>query len=125
MRAGRSVVMACLMAVVGVPDVRADSTREIQISDLDLSAIHQGWGNVHKNRSVVGLSLKIAGRDFDGGIGTHANSEISLDLKQKATHFTARVGLDDDSKDPKNESNPAVRFVVIGDGKIIWQKVQS
>lgn len=111
--------MLCLLLFLAAIDAAAG--RDIWLSDLDLSRVRQGWEKAHKDKSVVGQNLKIGGRRFEKGIGTHANSEMNLDLKQRALRLTACVGLDDDSKDPKGLGSPAVRFIVIGDGRTLWQ----
>lgn len=108
-------LLCCLAAGARAPGA------DVWLSDLDLSAVRQGWGAARKDRSVVEQPLKIAGRRFDKGVGTHANSEISLDVHQKALRLTASVGLDDDSRDPRGVDVPSVRFGVIGDGRLLWQ----
>ena len=50
------------------------------LSSLKLSGIEQVWGEAHSNRSVDNQRLTIAGRVFERGIGTHANSSIPLEL---------------------------------------------
>ena len=117
----RRFVFAACCTLGLFTSARAEPPREISLSGLDLSVIRQTWGNPHANRSVIGHPLRIGGMNFTNGIGTHANSEFHLDLKRKAARFIASVGLDDDSKDPMGMGKPSIRFIIIGDGKTLWQ----
>ena len=65
------------------------------ISDLDLSKVKQAVWNAQKDKSVTSQPLKIAGQSFAKGIGTQADPTILIDLKGKATKFSAHVGIDD------------------------------
>ncbi len=61
--------------------------------------------------------LTIAGQPFERGLGTHAESALYLDLKGDAERFSARVGVDDEAKNPES----SVEFSVVGDGKTLWK----
>src|SRR5579859_4341018 len=52
----------------------------VWLDELDLSSVTQGWGEVHKNRSVDDHDLTIGGVKFDRGMGTHAESAYYLNL---------------------------------------------
>ena len=52
----------------------------IWLESLDLSKIEQGWGEPHAGRSVENHPLKIHGQAFQHGVGTHAVSEMHIDL---------------------------------------------
>jgi len=90
----------------------------VWLDELNLANASQGWGEPHKNQSVEGHALTIAGKTFARGFGTHAESVLSVNLDGAATKFSARVGVDDEVN-----RNPAasVEFIVIGDGKTLWQ----
>lgn len=88
----------------------------VWLDQLDLSAATQGYGVPAKNKTVDGRPLTINGKIFNRGFGTHAESSLSIKLDGKATLFTAQVGIDDEMKDHQ----PAVEFVVFGDGKKLW-----
>lgn len=89
----------------------------VWLDRLDLTAATQGYGVPGKNKSVDGKPLTIAGKTFERGFGTHAESSLFIQLNGKATHFTASVGIDDEVKGHQ----PAAEFVLYGDGKAIWQ----
>ena len=93
----------------------ADST--VWLSSLDLSAVEQGWGDPHANKSVENHPLSIGGYGFEKGIGTHSDSEFNIALRKGSKRFLASVGVDDEVKD-----HPAsIEFEVLGDGKSLWK----
>ncbi|WP_165225612.1 NPCBM/NEW2 domain-containing protein [Aquisphaera insulae] len=110
--AARSVPCLIAFLIMSVATVGAD---ELRVSALDLSGVTQGWGNPGKDRSVDGNPLKIQGRAFDHGLGTHAESRLVVDLKGSATRFHAWVGVDDEVT-----GQGAVEFRLVGDGKALW-----
>ena len=58
----------------------AAPANSIWLDSLDLSKIEQGWGNPHAGGSVDNNPLKIHGVSFVHGVGTHAESEMRVDL---------------------------------------------
>jgi alpha-galactosidase len=95
---------------------QAQKTTTVRLSSLDLSAIRQGWGQPQADKSVTGKPIAIAGRTFAHGIGTHAESEFSLDLGGTATRLTAWVGIDDGA-----QGKGSVNFQVFDDrGDKLW-----
>ncbi|NLZ07329.1 MAG: alpha-galactosidase [Phycisphaerae bacterium] len=88
--------------------------RKVWLSDLDISKTQQGWGEPQKDKSVDGNPLRIAGRTFDRGLGTHADSALYVKLAGGSTRFTAMVGLDDEAG-----RFGTVTFRILGDGKEI------
>jgi alpha-galactosidase len=90
----------------------------VWLDELDLSKATQGWGEPQKNKSVDRHPLRVAGKEFERGFGTHAESTLYIDLRGTARRFTASVGVDDEIN-----GNPEarVKFSVVGDGKILWK----
>ena len=84
----------------------------IWLDSLDLSPIEQGWGEPHAGRSVDDRPLRIHGTTFAHGVGTHAASEMRIDLKGSAVRFVSMVGVDDEVGD-----SGSVVFEVYVDGK--------
>ena len=82
------------------------------VDSLDLSRVDQEWGDPHAGRSVDDRPITLHGDVFRHGVGTHANSEMLIDLKGAATRFAAVVGVDDEKK-----GLGSVRFHVFVDGK--------
>jgi alpha-galactosidase len=82
------------------------------IEALDLSRVEQDWGSPRAGRSVDNRPISLHGDVFRHGVGTHANSEMLIDLKGAAVRFAAVVGVDDEKK-----GLGSVRFHVFVDGK--------
>jgi alpha-galactosidase len=100
----------CLLATTASAD-------EVWLSAMDLSKIRQGWGEPHADQSLMGGALTIAGRTFEHGIATHAKSVMWIGLDGKAEKFSALVGVDDTAVG----GTSSLEFVVIGDGKKLFQ----
>jgi alpha-galactosidase len=101
-------VQTCLSAVIG----QEPAHKTVWLENLNLDAMEQGWGTPHAGQSVEGNPLTLGGRVYEHGVGTHASSEILIDLKGNAERFHAVVGIDDEEKG----SGSAV-FVILVDGK--------
>ena len=86
------------------------------LSSLDLRSADQGWGLSQANLSVTGKPMRIGGKTYSQGWGTHAPSELIVDLKGTATRFRTEIGVDAAADGPGS-----VRFRVIGDGRTIFQ----
>jgi hypothetical protein len=67
------------------------------------------WGPIRLNRSAVGRSLNIAGREYAGGLNCHAVSRVSVRLPAPARAFSAIVGVD---------SNP--EWTIPGKGNLVF-----
>jgi alpha-galactosidase len=89
----------------------------VWLDQLDLSAATQGYGTPRSNKTVDGRPFTIAGKTFERGFGSHAESLLTIILDGKATLFTALVGIDDEVKGQR----PAAEFVINGDGKELWR----
>ncbi len=86
------------------------------LETLDLTQVEQEWGSPGANKSVEGHTLSIGGKQFERGLGTHANSTFRLALNGQGERFTASVGVDDEVG-----QRGSVVFKVIGDGKTLWE----
>ena len=82
------------------------------MESLNLKSFTQDWGQARKDKSVDGNPIKIGGAMFEHGVGTHANSECTIQLNKTAVSFRAMVGVDDE-KAPQG----TVRFIVLVDDK--------
>jgi putative membrane-bound dehydrogenase-like protein len=55
----------------------------------------ESLGQTRVGRNYEGKPLKVAGREYARGIGTHASSFIAYELPGPAKSFRAKVGIDD------------------------------
>ncbi len=73
-----------------------------------------GWGGAEADRAPYGKLLRVAGTDFDTGIGVLANSRLEV-RNQGYARFTAKVGIND-SGQPRSGTTV---FEVWGDGRLL------
>ncbi|MCX4532402.1 endo-alpha-N-acetylgalactosaminidase family protein [Streptomyces sp. NBC_00841] len=98
-------------------------TTDSWASDLDWTAVSNGWGPVERDLSNGetgagdGSPLTIGGTVYAKGLGSHAPAKIRYYLGGKCTSFTAEVGVDDVQR-----SAGSVQFGVTADGA---EKVKS
>lgn len=63
-------------------------------TDIDWTKATTGWGEIRKNKSIDGNTLRLGGRRFSHGIGTHATSDIIMNIPEGAQKFLAAAGCD-------------------------------
>lgn len=68
----------------------------IWLDSLDIKKINQRCGHPHAGKSMDNNPLTLNGVVYAHGIGTHALSEMLIDLKASAVKFTSMVGVDDE-----------------------------
>ena len=68
----------------------------VWLESLDLSRVEQGYGSPAAGRSVDNQPLRIGGVAFQHGLGTHAESQMRIDLKGAVQRFVSMVGVDDE-----------------------------
>jgi len=84
----------------------------VPLSALDLSKMSAGWGEPQVDRNCTEKPMAIAGKRFDRGVGTHADSALHVRLDGQTERFTAWVGVDDSAG-----GRGSVRFQVYADGQ--------
>ena len=89
---------------------------KLYLSDFKPIFSSSGWKQVNLNVSVDGNPLRISGKTFEKGLGTHAPSIIKYNIAGLFTHLRAKVGIDDETK-----GKGSVVFKVFGDGKLLWE----
>lgn len=91
------------------------------LSDLNWTAIANGWGPVEKNMSNGeqsagdGHPLTLNGVTYAKGLGVHANSEVDYTLGGTYTNFLANIGID-----AEVGGKGSVVFQVWGDGTQLY-----
>ena len=94
----------------------SEKTVDTFATDITWDKATIGWGTIHKNQSVDGHSITLAGKTFAHGIGTHANSEIEMAIPKGAKKFLAVAGCDLEMK-----GSETMMFFVYIDGKQVAQ----
>ncbi|MGW5271768.1 NPCBM/NEW2 domain-containing protein [Streptomyces sp. NPDC004044] len=96
-------------------------TADTWASDLVWLKSTNGYGPAERDRSngesgaTDGHTLTLAGKTYEKGIGSHADSDIEVYLGGRCTTFTADAGIDDEIN-----GYGEVAFSVEADGKVLW-----
>ncbi|SEN07057.1 Alpha galactosidase A [Sphingomonas gellani] len=77
-------------------------------------AQYGGWGGAEVDRAPYGKLMRVAGTEFDTGIGVLGNSRLEV-RNDRFRRFTARVGIND-SGQPRSGTTV---FQVWGDGRLL------
>ncbi len=104
-------VLVAALLVAGIGMARA---ADMKVETLDLSKMSAGWQVPLADKSVGGAPLKVAGQTFENGIGTHADSQLAINVFGTATHFSTLVGVDDEVG-----GKGSVVFEIYVDGKLV------
>lgn len=107
------VFIICSVGFAAEEDVKSET---VLLSSLDISKMSAGWGKPIADKSIQEKVLTIAGRTFETGIGSHANSVMYIDLGKGSRSFRAFVGIDDEV----NGKIGSVKFRIFGDGRELY-----
>ncbi len=107
--------MFCIAAVALLSAGNSGRAEVVKLGELDLSKMSSGWGKPLADKSVTGKAISVGGQTFDHGVGTHAASDLYLDLDGQVERFQAFVGVDDAAG-----RQGSVRFMIYADGKRVF-----
>lgn len=88
---GLAVVTGACLTARGAEAVE----KTTPLASLDLTKMTTGWREAQRDVSIERRPLSVGGRAFAGGVGTHADSVIWIELDGGAGRFSAQVGVDD------------------------------
>ena len=91
------------------------ASQEVWLDTLDLSLAKSGFSQSKRNRSIDNNPIRLAGVEYERGVGTHPPGHFLIDLAGRGKRFKAVVGIDDERK-----TSGSAEFIVKGDGKILW-----
>ncbi len=98
----------------------APPSGSVPVSSLTFLSATNGWGPVERdtsngdNQPGDGATLTMAGTTYSKGLGTNADSDVSLYLAGHCTRLTAQVGVDDETR-----GAGSVTFSVVADGRTL------
>ncbi len=95
----------------------SEDEKIIRLEDLDLSNMAVGWGQPVAKKSIDKKPLTMNGVIYENGVGSHAASRFTIDLKGAAKYFKAVVGIDDETSGKKG----SVVFKVYVDKKKVFE----
>lgn len=93
-------------------EVKPDREGKLSLAALTPLSAVQGFGDLRSDRSVDGNPLRMRGRMFAKGLGTHAPAKLVYDIPPGATHFSAIVGIDDET-----DANGSAIVSILLDGR--------
>lgn len=67
----------------------------INFADFSVQSVHQGWGELKKNRTVTNVPIIVQHNYYAEGLGTHADSVIVLHLKKTGKRFRGACAYPD------------------------------
>jgi hypothetical protein len=111
-----TVLTAVIIGISTTPAHAAAKARIVYLDELNVKLSSSGWGSTRKNRSIDGRQIKIGGKAFKRGVGTHSHGVFRVQLDGKTTKFTAMVGIDSETGNRGN-----AEFQVIVKKKVIWK----
>lgn len=86
--------------------------KQQDLTELKWSQATSQWGEVSKNHNAAGQELKVGGKSFKKGIGTHANSVISFDLDGSWEKLKVGCGLDEGGSSQNGGAASSIQFAV-------------
>jgi hypothetical protein len=89
--------------------------KEVWLDSMDTSKAYSEYYRTRSNLSASKNHLRIAGKQYEHGIGTHAPGQFCIRLDGKGLHFKALVGIDDVTNGQGSSA-----FKIIGDNKVLW-----
>jgi len=89
--------------------------KDIWLESAHVVYAEQDWGHLKRGKSVQGNPIRIAGKEYEHGLGTHANSKILIMLNNRYQRFDAEVGVDDEKG-----GIGSVVFQVFADGEKVF-----
>ncbi len=115
----RTTAYLALALITAATSSQAQS--KIWLDDLDLSTMSSENAPAKPRKSVADKPLTIAGKTYERGVGTHAESWYTLEAGGKAIAFEALVGVDDEAL---VQGRGSVIFQVYADQKLVAETRQ-
>lgn len=85
------------------------------LTDISINHYTQQYGTPRINRTVEGKTLTVRGRQYENGIGSHANSKLHFTLPDNAESLEFYAGIDDEVS-----GGGSVKFIVSTPEKELW-----
>ena len=85
------------------------------MDELAPTSHEEDYGGLNRRLSVDSNPLRIGGKEYARGLGTHANSQIRYLVNNRYQRFEAEVGVDDEK-----DGGGTVVFQVFADGRRVF-----
>jgi len=93
-----AILLTAALPLVSLSRAQAPTPSGLWLDALDVTKAEQDYGQPHAGKTVDGNALTLGGVVYPHGLGTHAASQLVVDLKGAATRFEAMAGVDDERK---------------------------
>ncbi len=93
----------------------AAEPQTVWLDELEVKLSTSGWQTTNAKRSIDGNPLRLRGKTYQRGIGTHPPGMFRIRLDGSGLAFKAVVGIDDEVG-----NRGTAEFIVTGDGKKLW-----
>jgi hypothetical protein len=91
----------------------------IKLTALPWASATTGYGEVQIDKNIIGKPLRLDGKTYEDGIGTHADSVITYLLPPGMTRFRATVGPDTGALEEGKGVTTLAFFVLTGDRSLV------
>ena len=108
------VMLSSMVLLCGTNTCKA-AQHEVWLDSMETSKAYSEHYRTRSNRSASDNHLRIAGKQYEHGIGTHAPAQFCIDLDGKGMRFTAMVGIDDETNGQGSSA-----FKLIGDNRVLF-----
>ncbi|MDR1720256.1 MAG: alpha-galactosidase [Dysgonamonadaceae bacterium] len=99
-------------------DALFSGKEESTVPVTSLKVLRQDHVTLQYNRSCMNTPLKIGSKDFNKGLGSHANSELQVRFPEPVVRFSAMVGIDNNYS--TGGTRGSVQFVIrTGDKELL------
>jgi alpha-galactosidase len=82
--------------VVSLPTSGQNGEEIVPLSSLEIAKSDCGWGTIQANKSIDGNAIKLKGKTYLSGVGTHGPSCIVVKLNGAVNNFHTSLGIDDE-----------------------------
>lgn len=86
------------------------------IGDILITTISQDFGKPQLNKNVSGMTLSIAGKKYETGVGTHANGRMTITFPAGFKTFSGACGVDD-----YVDNRGSVAFRILAGEKVLYR----
>lgn len=87
------------------------------VSGVSPAELIQGWGQARLGVSVTGKTIEVGGIAYPDSFGLHSEAVLTYPVAKRFSRVQGVGGL----PDYQTGSKASVRFVVEGDGRVLWQ----
>lgn len=116
----RKYILALAVAIAAISACSSEKESVKYVDEFELGKAVCGYGKtIVPCKPIDGDTLKIAGKVYERGFGTHPESAVVFTTNGKVESFDAVVGIDDGCKKPSYSHNAAI-FRIWADGEIVW-----